>query len=104
MIGNFQISLVSGQRSGLEIRLLSFQPRLCITVKVRLVAFLDAVLELFLKAFGLGHNILLNPTFGDFRRYGYRLGLHPFLPVDLIAVADCDFEFAFGFLFDVSHI
>ena len=68
-----------------------------------LVAFLNAVFELFLDALGLGHNILLNPTLGNFRRYGYRLCPHALLPVDLIAVADCDFEFSFGFFLDVSH-
>ena len=31
------------------------------------------------------------------------LRFHPFLPIDLIAVADGDFEFSFGFFLDVSH-
>ena len=31
------------------------------------------------------------------------LRFHPFLPIDLIAVADSDFEFSFGFFLDVSH-
>jgi len=31
------------------------------------------------------------------------LRFHPFLPIDLISVADGDFEFSFGFFLDVSH-
>ena len=102
-IGNFQISLVSGQRSGFEVRFLPVQPCLGVTVKVRLVAFFYAILELFLKALGLGHNVLLNPTLRNFSRNSNGLCFHPLLPVDLIAVADSDFEFSFGFFLDVSH-
>ena len=100
---NFQITLIPSQRSGFEVRFLPVQPCLGVTVKVRLVAFLNAVFELFLDALGLGHNVLLNPTLRNFSRNSNGLCFHPLLPVDLIAVADSDFEFSFGFLLDVSH-
>ena len=102
-IDNFQIAAIPSQRSGFEIWFLPVQPCLGVAVKVSLVTFLNAVFEFFLNALGLSHNILLNPTLGNFRRYCYRLCFHPFLPVDLIAIADGDFEFSFGFFLDVSH-
>ena len=61
---NFQITLIPGQRSGFEVRFLPVQPCLGVTVKVRLVAFFYAILELLLDALRLSHNVLLDTALG----------------------------------------
>ena len=61
------------------------------------------ILELFLDALGLRHDILLDATLWHGWWHSDGLRLHAFLPVDLVAVADSDFEFSFGFFLDVSH-
>ena len=68
-----------------------------------LVAFFYAILELLLDALRFSHDILLNAALWHRWWHSDGLRFHAFLPIDLIAVADGDFEFSFGFFLNVSH-
>ena len=59
-VNNTQISFVPGVCRGLKERFLPFEPSLGVLLKMGLVVFFNAILELFLDALGLRHNILLD--------------------------------------------
>ena len=61
-VDNTQISFVPGVCRSLKERFLPFEPIFGVLFKVGLVAFFYAILELFLDALSLCHDILLDTT------------------------------------------